>query len=69
MVFIDIKTYMLTEDSNFKTFIKEKYATALEGYYIFCLKNVEHGTEYELIMLIEFAYIRNSIRQTLCIIH
>ena len=38
VVFVDMNTYILTEDRNFKTFLKANYATALDGCYIFTKK-------------------------------
>ena len=46
--FIDMNTYILTKSRNFKTFLKENYAVALDS----CLKNFEHGIEHVLIVLL-----------------
>ena len=48
MVFIGINTYILTEGRNFKTFLKENYASALDSCYMFTKKNVEHGIEHDV---------------------
>ena len=45
MVCIDMDTYILTEDKNFKTFWKESYAIALDSCYSFTEKKTEHGIE------------------------
>ena len=37
LVFIDLNTYILTEDRNFKTFLKENYAIALDSCYTYLL--------------------------------
>ena len=38
VVFIDMNRYILTEGSNFKTFLKDNYAVALEDCYLFAKK-------------------------------
>ena len=38
IVFIDINTFILTEGWNFKKFLKENYAVALDNCYIFTKK-------------------------------
>ena len=48
MVFIGTNTYILTEGRNFKTFLKENYASALDSCYMFTKKNVEHGIEHDV---------------------
>ena len=48
--------YILTEGRNFKTFLKENYAIALESCYLFTKKVLST----ELIVLMEFAYIKHS---------
>ena len=35
MVFIDINTYILIKDRNFKTFMKENYGITLDNCYVF----------------------------------
>ena len=35
MVFIDVNMYILIEGRNFKTFLKENYATAWDSCYLF----------------------------------
>ena len=41
-----IRTYIRTKGRNFKTFLKEnyRYEIALDSWYLFTKKNVEHGT-------------------------
>ena len=38
VVFIDMNTYILTKGRNFKTFLKENYAIALDSCYLFFKK-------------------------------
>ena len=35
VVFIDMNTYILTQDKSFRTFLKKKYAVALDNCYMF----------------------------------
>ena len=53
MVFIDITTYMFTEDRNFKKCLKDNYA-------ITCYLFTDKTLNMILIVLMEFAYIRHS---------
>ena len=39
-----MNTYILTEGTNLKTFLKEKYSIALDC----CKKNIEHGFEHDV---------------------
>ena len=48
VVFVDMDTYILTEVSNFKTFLKENYAIALSSCYLFTKKMFEHGIEHDI---------------------
>ena len=51
VVFIDLNTYIL-KGTNFKTFLKEYYAVALECWTIL---KVEHETEHDIfLVLMEF---------------
>ena len=62
LVFIDINTYILTEDRNFKTFLKENYAIALNICYMFT-KNmlVEHKIKHGVAKVYEvLRYIKHS---------
>ena len=53
----------------FKTFLKENYAVALDSYYLFTIKMLKIKLNVILIVLMEFAYIRNSwtLLQSWCI--
>ena len=53
MAFIDINTYMVTEDQNFKKCLKDNYA-------ITCYLFTDKTLNMILIVLMEFAYIRHS---------
>ena len=53
MVFIDITTYMFTEDRKFKKCLKDNYA-------ITCYLFTDKTLNMILIVLMEFAYIRHS---------
>ena len=44
VVFIDINTYILIEDRNFKTFMKENYGITLDNCYVF---TKEHRIEVD----------------------
>ena len=44
MVFTDINTYILIEDRNFKTFMKENHGITLDNCYVF---TKEHRTEVD----------------------
>ena len=44
-----INTYILSEDRNFRTFLKENYAIALDSSVAtYLLKNVKHGIEHDV---------------------
>ena len=45
MVFIDMNFYILTEGRNFKAFLKENYAVALDSFYMFIEHEIEHSGE------------------------
>ena len=45
VVFVDMDTYILTENRNFKTFLKENYAIALDSCYLFTKKLFEHDND------------------------
>ena len=60
VVFTDMNTYILTEGRDFKTFLKENYAVALENYYLFAKRVLIVKLNIILIVLIEFAYIKHS---------
>ena len=48
---------MLTEGRNFKTFLKQNYANALDSCYIFTKKLLNMELTMLLIVLMKFAYI------------
>ena len=49
VIFMDMIMYVLTEGRNFKTFLKENYATALDSCYLLIYyKYVEYGIEYDI---------------------
>ena len=63
VVFINMNTYILTEGKHLKTILKESYLIGLDSCYIFTknMLNMEFKIVLmELIVLMEFAYIRNS---------
>ena len=53
-----LKTYIHIERRNFKTFWKENCTIGLNSCY---LLNFENGTEHDMIVLMEFACIRQSV--------
>ena len=53
-------TYVITKGTNFKTFLKESYAIALDSCYIFPENSVEHGIENNVDSVMEFTYIKYS---------
>ena len=60
VLFIDMNTYILTEGRDFKAFLKQNYAITLERCYLFTKKMSNMELKMILIVLMEFAYIRNS---------
>ena len=48
MVFIDINTYILTEDMSFKIFLKKNMMQLFLTVVTYLLKNVEHGIEHDI---------------------
>ena len=60
VVFMDMNTYILTEGSDFKTFLRENYAIALNSCYLFTKQMLNMELNMMLIVLMEFAYIRHS---------
>ena len=50
-----MNTYILTEGRNFKTFLKESYAIALDSCYIFTKKLLKMELNIMLIVFMEFA--------------
>ena len=52
--------HIITEGRNFKTFLKENYAIALDCCYLFTIKILNMELKMIMIMLIEFIYIRHS---------
>ena len=57
---LNMNTYILTEGTNFKTFLKENYPIDLDSCYIFTNNMLNLELKMMLIVLMEFAYIRNS---------
>ena len=55
-----MNTYKLTEGRNFKTFLKENYAVALDSCFVFTDKMSNMELNMMLIVLIEFTYIKHS---------
>ena len=47
-VFININTYILTEGTNLKTFLKENYPIALDSCKLHINENVEHKFEFDV---------------------
>ena len=60
VVFMDMNTYILTENRNFKTFLKKNYAVDWESFYVFTKTMLNMELNIMLRELIEFAYIRHS---------
>ena len=58
MVFIDMNTYILSEDRNFKVFLKANYAIALGSCYMLIKKMRNMELNMLLTVLMEFAKIR-----------
>ena len=48
MAFADMNTCILIEGRNFKTFVNENYAIALESYYLFSKKMFENDIDSAL---------------------
>ena len=55
-----MKPYILTEGRNFKTFLKENYAIALDSSYLLTENMLNMELSIILIVLMEFAYIKHS---------
>ena len=53
-----MNTYILTEGRNFKIFLKENYAIALDSCYLFTKKMLNKEFNLILIVFIEFAFYR-----------
>ena len=47
LFFTDMNMYILTEGRDFKKFLRENYAIALDSCYLF-KENVEHGIEHDV---------------------
>ena len=60
VVFIDMNTNILTEGRNFKTFLKENYAIALDSCCLFTKEMLNMELNIILVVLLEFAYIRDA---------
>ena len=58
--FTDMNTYKLTEGRNFKILLKANYTAALDSCYMFTKKTLNIELNIMLIVLIEYAYIRDS---------
>ena len=52
--------YILTEDRNFKIFLKENYKITLDSSYLFTKKMLKMEFDLLLIAFMEFANIRHS---------
>ena len=55
-----MNTYLLIEGTNFKAFLKENYAIALDSCYLFTYHMLNREMKMILIVLMEFAYITHS---------
>ena len=55
VIFIDMTTYILTEGKNFKTFLKENNAIALDNCYLFTKKMLIMEMNMILMVYMEFA--------------
>ena len=55
-----MNTYLLIEGTNFKAFLKENYAIALDSCYLFTNHILNREMKMILIVLMEFAYITHS---------
>ena len=64
-----MNTYKLTEGRNFKIFLKANYTAALDSCYMFTKKKLNMELNIMLIVLIEYAYIRDFfiLQQFQCI--
>ena len=57
--------YELADGRNFKTFLKENYAVALDScdWFTKLRKNVDHGTEHDVLIIpMDFTYTRHYCR-------
>ena len=54
--------HILTEGRNFKTFLKENFAIAFNSCYLFTKKMLNMELNMTMIMLVEFPYLRYSLR-------
>ena len=59
VVFINKNAYLLTEDKNLKTFLKENYSVGLDSCYIFTKNMLNMELNIMLMVPMEFACIRN----------
>ena len=59
VVFISMNTYVLTEDTNLKTFLKESYSVGLDSCYIFTKNILNMESKMTLIAFMEFVYVGN----------
>ena len=55
-----VNTYIITEERDFKRFLKENYTIALDGCYLFTKKMLNVEKNMILIVLMEFPFIRHS---------
>ena len=55
-----VNAYIITEERDFKRFLKENYTIALDGCYLFTKKMLNVEKNMILIVLMEFRYIRHS---------
>ena len=56
MVFIDMNTFIFTEDKNFKTFLKENYAAALGSCYARYFLKKTLGMELKMMLKISMEF-------------
>ena len=57
---VEMNIYILKEDRNFKTFLKEDYTIGLDSCYIFTEKMLNKESNRMVIVVMESAYIRHS---------
>ena len=55
-----MNSYTLTKGRDFKTFLRENYAIALDSCYLFTKNMLTMGLDMILIVLMVFAYVTHS---------